>query len=497
MNQSRSLVVVLAILCGVSFLTTAFAKKIKKAKKGKRNHRGITNVRQVFRDIPVHPSKAKVYQLGRIPKKCYTGDPTNCHFQGSQRISPQKIVFTGSEERCGHLIVTKRVRNDHYEVVSCNNLSMLAQTVLNKELTRLEGLAKTDKKLRSRADQLKAVVNYLTRLNHAGGFQAIKGIAAIPYEGNDHSAVLFADLNTEPPKILPYAIWRGKIPSGATAIYKQNSGRFILAVGRADSNIIDFYQSTQKSLQQDPGFTKVVTWSEKSLKTELGKDREFGNYQSLSLLQDNSGNTYLVGIHRNTKTPGVGQDWADMFRVKFGKSKNGTINSVEITKIIKKHLYTKGDVNCDSAPGLSILENKGLSITTTSHYLMPGGKYFLLNEWHNIKLPALYDIRKGWVKLYDDKDFTDRCLYLKDFTKGISNYKNIKVMGQKGFNDKVSSAEWYLPKGYVYTLYENDNYRGRTLRLVGTGEYGKIRDLGEKGFGFNDKTSSSQLVKTK
>lgn len=101
-------------------------------------------------------------------------------------------------------------------------------------------------------------------------------------------------------------------------------------------------------------------------------------------------------------------------------------------------------------------------------------------------------LSQAWVKLFDDNTFKDRRLTLNGSLAGISNYKNLTVEGQRGFGDKVSSARYMIPAGYVYRLYEHDSYKGKTLDLVGTGRIEEIADF--RSAGFNDKVSSSKFV---
>ena len=102
-------------------------------------------------------------------------------------------------------------------------------------------------------------------------------------------------------------------------------------------------------------------------------------------------------------------------------------------------------------------------------------------------------LNQAWVELYDDNTFTDRRLTVNGSSLGISNYKNITVEGQRGFGDKVSSARYMIPTGYIYRLYENDSYKGKTLDLVGTGQIEEIADFNSRGF--NDKVSSSKFIR--
>ncbi|MDH3505225.1 MAG: hypothetical protein OEZ41_02530 [Nitrospirota bacterium] len=67
------------------------------------------------------------------------------------------------------------------------------------------------------------------------------------------------------------------------------------------------------------------------------------------------------------------------------------------------------------------------------------------------------------------------------------------VEGQGGFGDTVSSARDLIQEGYVYRLYEQDSYNGKTLDLVETGLIQEIAKFNSRGF--NDKVSSPKFVR--
>jgi hypothetical protein len=90
---------------------------------------------------------------------------------------------------------------------------------------------------------------------------------------------------------------------------------------------------------------------------------------------------------------------------------------------------------------------------------------------------------RGWVRLYDDKGFTDRQLTV-GFGQNVGNFHNISSDdGKSGFNDKASAVKFSVPSGWKAVLYENSNYAKRGYPLKGKGA---IADLGY----FGDKASS-------
>ncbi len=96
--------------------------------------------------------------------------------------------------------------------------------------------------------------------------------------------------------------------------------------------------------------------------------------------------------------------------------------------------------------------------------------------------------QSGWVKLYDDKGFSDRVLTIR-FGRDLGNLHYVSSDdGKSGFNDKASAARYSVPDGWQAVLYENNNYSKRGYALTGNGS---IADLGY----FSDKCSSIRWEK--
>lgn len=88
-----------------------------------------------------------------------------------------------------------------------------------------------------------------------------------------------------------------------------------------------------------------------------------------------------------------------------------------------------------------------------------------------------------FVKLYDDKGYTDRSLTV-GYKQDIQDMHRIHSDdGKLGFNDKASSVKFRIPSGWQVCLYEDKYFANRRYCIKGTGEE---KDVGY----FNDKTSS-------
>jgi hypothetical protein len=120
--------------------------------------------------------------------------------------------------------------------------------------------------------------------------------------------------------------------AGTVSIARLRGGRYLLIVGGTDANILDFYVSRRGAARLDPvSFVFAARWRESQLRTRLSGDREFGDYQNLSLITGGSGRLYLLGTHRSGDL--FGADFADLFLL------DNSGNTVAITKVGKRHLY--------------------------------------------------------------------------------------------------------------------------------------------------------------
>ena len=64
-------------------------------------------------------------------------------------------------------------------------------------------------------------------------------------------------------------------------------------------------------------------------------------------------------------------------------------------------------------------------------------------------------------------------------------------MQGSGFEDKVSSVRFQLPKGVDYVLYRHRRFEGDSLVLHGTGFVEEIKNL-HRDYDFGDEVSSSR-----
>ena len=324
--------------------------------------------------------------------------------------------------------------------------------------------------------------------NHAGGMQMTGDFLAVPFEGGTGSEVVLYDLSdptdpTESPNHIDHSSLSSQ--AGTASIAKLADGRFMLIIGRADANILDFYVSNTADLATTQ-FTHFDTWSEGELLTDIG-DTEFGNYQNLNLLTKCDGTLYMVGTHQNSIFSGS-EDFIDLYRVE------NSSGEARITKVAKRHLTCdyRGVNNCnfDAAGGIYVdpqgrlllygseHDNDGPQGTTKFEEFRPSP--------HTASCPR---IRDAWVELFDNHDFDGRSLMIDFVDRDLEDYTNFDVA--EGFEDTASSVRWCIPPGGSYRLWQDKNpCSGNTLDLPGSGLPQQIADLTSRNFG--DETSCSE-----
>jgi hypothetical protein len=438
----------------------------------------VPNAKKAFEHVDTQGLRLSV-RKGILPAYAYLrrSDPNSdpnikSQFKGIQRFwkdSTNYFLFTGDYKNLAQLLIAK-IDGESTEWCLGSNLTHKSWEPSQKDsIVRSLDLNKGSD---------------LASLIHAGGFQIIDHYAAIPLsaEKADRSAVVFVDLSSvSSPKVLPYRVDSNVYPARAVGITTLKDGRFLMVAGSTDYGVLDFYVSEGKSLDTDPSFGFSVQWTADKLS---GNDEKFGKYKSLNLFRDEAGDFWMVGFNNSAK--GYGQDWVDLFSLSF-KSK---YSEVEIKKVEKKHMMCQGDVDFDVGGAIYFDPSGEFTCYGISRYLSDSSKILRLNEFPN-RGKEIEKISDSFIAMYDDRNFSDRCLQMKGKPDDIKDFKDAKAGGEKGFGDKVSSVRYHLPKGYTYILYEDDNYRGEAVELNGTGYLESIADLKDKKF--NDKTSSSKL----
>lgn len=326
---------------------------------------------------------------------------------------------------------------------------------------------------------------------HSGGMQASGNLLAVSLESSGNGRVIFYDLATPwSPVRLPVSQLGQTAEVGTASLAKLSEGRFLLIIGRANANNLEFYRSTETNLRSATvGFTWLDNWNEGELRSTLG-DWEFGNYQGLNLITQCDGTLFLAGTHLNSYT---GEDWIDLFRLteEYGQT--------VLTKVAKRHLYcgypspgydsgTNRHCNLDAAGGVYVDPWGQLLVYGTEHDNDgPSGSVKMMEFRSTFPNPGCdSDINRAFVELYDDSDFSDRGLMIDSADYAKENYSNFSY--HEGFNDKTSAVRYCLPYGWRARLYEHASFGGGYRELNGSGS------LNLNNVSFGDKTSSVRFL---
>ena len=437
----------------------------------------VRDVREDFLKIRTHGDKLG-FRHTQSPG-AYTGSGSS-HYQGIQRLG-NYLAISGSAAHAGEIMVVEMQSRAKTGRFRSNRLS--SNTPPNN-------------------DRVIKVIEASRTLTHAGGFQIMGEVLAVGVEGSNQSEVVFYNIKdpTNPQEL--YRISRSgtiggfseKPSAGATALVQRPDGRFLLLVGRSDSNVLDFYLSRNANILTNT-FVHVDSWHEHELQ---GMDREFGNYQNINFVRQCDGQVFVVGLHKNVNLGGIlsgGEDWADLFKLELlqiGQIGNPGIlrHHTVVTKIANRHLYCHDICDFDAGAGVYVDSQGELFIYGVEHWRHKGIVRF--NEFRPVPSsvsPPLLDLNQTWIELYDDRAFGDRSIMIDFRDHSLRNFSDYDQV--EGFEDKTSSAKWVIPSGWQYLLFEDKSFKGRLLRLSGTGGLGAISDFSPRDW--NDTVSSSKF----
>jgi len=185
----------------------------------------------------------------------------------------------------------------------------------------------------------------------------------------------YSTSNALSPKKLPYVVERPAASAGAVALTQLDDGKFLLLVGRVDSEILDFYLSSGTSLESDPHFSSIKTWYKQSMAAAAGQSAEFGQYQNLHFVRQKDGKLFMVGTYRTLN--GLGSDTADLFSVDVKKAWTW---KVSIKKVATHHFSCQsGTCNFQAGAGLYVDSETSLILYATNWE--PAGQVIQVNEF--------------------------------------------------------------------------------------------------------------------
>jgi len=342
-------------------------------------------------------------------------------------------------------------------------------------------------------DRVVTVVPSDPAFNHSGGMQSVGEFLAVGLEEGARSRVAFWNVSDplRPRRVGTLEHTTGVKGAGTVSLAKLRGGRYLLIVGGANANNLDFYLSRAGTSLANPTFDFTATWNESQL---VGGDSEFGNYQSLNLVAGSDGGLYLVGTHRNGALT-TGQDFADLFALERAPG------SPRIRKLAARHLFcgVPGGQQCnlDAAGGAYVTPSGGLLLYGTEHDNDGPGGSVKAEEFRPAPHRAsCSNVNDAWVELYDDTGYADRSVMIDYRDRGLRNYTNYDLV--EGFEDKASAARWCLPRGWRYRLFEDKGgCRGTIVDLTGTGRPASDPAFGDRSGAvrrFNDAVSCSRWI---
>ncbi len=431
---------------------------------------------------------------GHIAKPWYTSSIKNKlgfrnHFQGIQRL-----------------------RDSNYLIVSGSNPHQATPTLFivkmasRREVGDWASNVMIDKKPPGK-DAIIKTVAIDSKLWHVGGLGLLGNLLAIPLYGGKplHGKIIFYDVeNPENPRKLDFEIDRPYRKAYEVALTKLSNGRFIAAVESGRDGLprrLDFYLSKSRNILD--GFqNKHLTWLISDVQARKEEDKNFGNFQSITFIQQSDGRLYLVGIHNTAPHLGIlpGKDYADLYEVvfpeKITRMQNPVLAEPIITKIANRQFSCKGGYcNMDAASCLYIDSGGRMTIYSTAFWLDEETiKFISFSSEPDPTAASITDTDQAWIDLYEQQNFKGRRLSLFGVENSdFSDYGNLFAQGKR-IDNKVSSARFQIPAGWIYRLYENKDYEGKFIDFVGSGQIEFVDDFQD--FDFNDNVSSSRFRKT-
>ncbi len=463
------------------------------------SHPQITDVEAQFARICAHGDFLEAWDGELIPDLRYTrvnigkkGRARN-HFQGIQRLRLGKyMVVSGGDitEPASHLFLfnlkSRRARGPWGSNV-----------LLAREPIREDSIVKT--------------IALDEKLWHAGGISVLGDILAVPIEGGERSRIAFLHM-ADPlkPKRLPCDIDRPDRKASAVALARMPGGKFVCGVwweaARKFRGRIDFYVSRSRNFL-DGFHDRVVTYSFNSL--GLGDDRD-PSYQNINFIlqrgEDSEAALYMIGTENGADAAPVfgGPDIADLYRIELPEGfLNGddSVDAPKLTRVAARQFRCKNQYgNLDAAGGIYVDSNGRLNLYAGYHWRVD--HMIRLTEFSSEpdrNAPKIEKIADARIDLFEHERFRGRRLSVIGKTGArLPDYGKLFVEGS-GFDDRVSSVRYQIPRGHKYRLYKDKAFAGRKsgtdyIDLVGSGAVEEIANLKHKPHSFGDKISSSQYI---
>jgi hypothetical protein len=342
---------------------------------------------------------------------------------------------------------------------------------------------------------------------HPGGMQAVGDVLFVPVEHrwapNQPSAGGFLIIDGSDPTD-PALIKEVSMPFkvGVMAVQRDpDTGLYLFLMTGGDLDGGDdlyFYWSNgtdPRAASFDLNPLSLRVWDKDDDPDQVDRDT-WREWQTINFVRDADGTLYLIGLDDDNDI-GIGTGYASLCRVNIAQNGAIDIDSVR-GRLFGQTEPTVGDF--DAAGAVYVSPSGQLLIYDGEHDNDGPGSSIRLGEYRyrGVSLPAdpgcggtitLYENPNGWGDHTSQSytyDFRDRAL---DNWEDLSNFEN-HALDTNGFTDEAESASWLIAPGRVGFLYEDDNYGGASMMLIGDGIPRFAGGLGNLG----DEVSSIRIV---
>jgi len=452
----------------------------------------IPDVREALFRICSHGEYMGAWDHNLVPSPWYTASIFN------------KLGFRN------HMQGIQRLRNSNFLVLSGSNTNVPVANLFIIEIASRSknGDWTSNLILDNRPPQQDAFIRAIdvdSTLWHAGGISAMGDILAVPIFGYKplHGKIIFYNMqNPLAPQLLPVAIDRPGSKAYAVALARLANHRIAVAVLSDRDHRprrLDFYIS--RSTTFGDGFNpQPLTWFASDAQAGNGQKAKFSDYQSIYLLRQKDGRLFLLGFHNTIPSIRIlpGKDYADLFEVQLpGPFANGGSPAAQkavLIKIAHRQFFCKdGYCNMDAAAGLYIHPSGRLSLYAATFWIDENMLKFTSFPAKPRLASPIESIDAAWIDLFEHVHFKGRRLSIRAAeATDLHNYAGVFGQGKR-FNNKISSARFQLPRGWIYRLYEHSEFQGEHIDLVGSGRVDSLANF--KKWRFNDRVSSSRLLR--
>ncbi|NNF21153.1 MAG: hypothetical protein HKN67_04370 [Saprospiraceae bacterium] len=432
----------------------------------------------------------------------------NNHFQGVVRhMDGQHFIFSGSNtfDDTACLFVFKL--NSY--------LANAANDEFRQKFIRSNTIIPNDDE---HMDNVEFIYNFPGPYWHAGGISLLGDILVCPLENKDlhkRSKICFINFrNPSRPKLYKTEIYRD-YAAGCASMTKLKNKHFLLAVWTEDNvHKLNFYLSNSKNLSN--GFSSEITVPFEDFKNR--HDNIKPRFQCIQMIQNNDGSKiYIIGTDKGRVPKHDGSYsfpnrrfimYIDLDHA-TKRTNDPILITPEVTIFPHWEIPNGGEsYNFNAVGGYYVHDNQ---------LYMYGGSTFRVQSKSNIRItefaPSLKPTPKcdlledAIVELYTENEFKGRCLVLQiDRVRSIPDFRKIKGVKKKHFDDCIKSVRFKIPQGVIYRLFEDRYYNEgddtrNFLDLQGSGRLEQIPKLSDRNSpglklkkSFRNKISSAQLV---